>query len=262
MMRVLIVEDELPAQRLLARYLAEIMPSAVIVGVLQSVKESVDWFRNNEHPDIIFMDVQLSDGLCFNIFEYVKPDSFIIFTTAYNQYAIQAFKANAIDYLLKPIQKEHIRSAIQKVNEQSRLYQKLNLQDLDVQKIVEILKESRHHYRERFMVKDVNGWYKLDVDDIAIFYIDSKNTIAVDFKNNKHVLDFNLNQIMEGLNPRSFFRTNRQTIVNIQAIQKIEPWFNGKLLVKTSPKHREKVIVVREKAALFRAWFSDSQEFV
>ncbi len=256
-MRILIVEDELPAQRLLARYLVEVIPSATIIGVLQSVKETVEWLRSNEHPDIIFMDVQLSDGLCFNIFEHIKPDSFVIFTTAYNQYAIQAFKANAIDYLLKPIQKEHIRAAITKVNEQSRLYQKLNMQDFDVQKFMEILKESRHHYRERFMVKEPDGWSKLNVDDIAFFYLDNKNTVAVDFKSNRHVLDFNLNQIMESLNPRSFFRTNRQTIVNIQAIQKIEPWFNGKLLVKTTPRHREKVIVVREKAALFRAWFND-----
>ncbi|MFN3556902.1 MAG: LytR/AlgR family response regulator transcription factor [Bacteroidales bacterium] len=250
--KILIIEDELPAQRLLARFVCEIIPGAQIQSMLASVKESIDWLQSNTHPDIIFMDVQLSDGLCFNILEQIKPDSFIIFTTAYDQYAIQAFKANTIDYLLKPIKKEQIQAAIEKVNEQSKLYQKLHIQEFDVQKLMEVIQQSRQHYRERFLVGAADGWYKLDVCDIAFFYLENKSTVAVDFTEKSHVLNQNLNQIMESLDPKQFFRTNRQTIVNINAIQKVEPWFHGKLLVKTRPRHQEKIIVVREKATLFR----------
>ncbi len=251
-MKILIIEDELPAQRLMARFVSELLPRAQIMNALGSVKESVEWLQNHPHPDIIFMDVQLSDGLCFNILEQIKPDSFIIFTTAYDQYAIQAFKANTIDYLLKPIKKEQIEAAIQKVNEQSKLHQKMHIQEFDVQKLLNVLQQSQPHYRERFLVSKADGWYKLNVKDIAFFYLENKATMAMEFKEQKHLLDLNLNQVMESLDPKEFFRTNRQTIVNIDAIQKVEPWFNGKLLVKTRPRHEEKITVVREKATLFR----------
>lgn len=251
-MKILIIEDELPAQRLMMRFIGELLPQAQIVSALGSVKESVEWLQNNPHPDIIFMDVQLSDGLCFNILEQVKPDSFIIFTTAYDQYAIKAFKANTIDYLLKPIKKEQIKEAISKVDEQSRLYQKMHIQEFDIDGLFSMLQQSKNQYRERFLVSRHDGWYKLNVADIAFFYLDNKATIAMDFSGEKHPLDQNLNQIMESLDPRNFFRTNRQIIVNIEAIQKVEPWFNGKLLVKTKPRHEEKITVVREKATLFR----------
>lgn len=249
---ILIIEDELPAQRLLARFIAELLPHAQIVNRLGSVKESVEWLQDHPHPDLIFMDVQLSDGLCFSILEEVKPDSFIIFTTAYDQYAIQAFKANTIDYLLKPIKKEQIRLAIEKINDRSKLYQKMHISEFDVQQLLGLMQDARPQFRERFLVGKADGWYKLKVQDIAFFYLESKLTIAVDFKGKEHMIDQNLNQVMEGLDPARFFRTNRQTIVNIDSIQKVEPWFNGKLLVKTNPPHKEKITVVREKARLFR----------
>jgi DNA-binding LytR/AlgR family response regulator len=255
-MKVLIIEDEIPAQRLLARYINELIPDTKIMNMFGSVKESVEWLKKNTHPDIIFMDVQLSDGLCFNILEQIKPDSFIIFTTAYDQYAIQAFKANTIDYLLKPIKKEQIEAAIQKVNEQSKLYQKLHIQEFNIQELLDVIQQSKIHYRERFLVGAPDGWYKLNVNDIAFFYLEYKNTIAVDSQETRHLLDLNLNQITESLDPQQFYRINRQTIVNIQAIQKVEPWFHGKLLIKTKPRHKEKIIVAREKATLFRAWLS------
>lgn len=251
-MNVLIIEDELPAQRLLAHFIKEVAPQAEIVNMLSSVSESIEWLQHNPHPDIIFLDIQLSDGLSFSIFDHIKPDSFIIFTTAYDQYAIQAFKANTIDYLLKPIKKEEIRQAIEKVNTQSRLFQKMHMQELDINTLLQVLQQPRPQYRERFLVNQHDGWYKIQVSDIAFFYLENKITIAVDFQNEKHTLDLNLNQIMDSLDPKQFFRTNRQTIVNISAIQKVEPWFNGKLVVKTKPRHEEKIIVVREKATLFR----------
>lgn len=251
-MRILIVEDELPAQRLLAKFVSDLLPDATIVGTLATVQDSVSWLQNHEHPDIIFMDVQLSDGLCFSILEEIKPDSFIIFTTAYDQYAIQAFKANTIDYLLKPLKKEQIKGALEKVNDRSRLFQKVNLGEFDVEKLMEVLRSAKPHYRERFLISKPDGWYKLDVSRIAFFFLENKMVYAVDFENEKHPVDQNLNQIMESLDPKVFFRTNRQTIVNIHAIQKVEPWFNGKLIVKTRPRHSEKITVVREKATLFR----------
>ncbi len=242
----------MPAQRLIERFVKEVVPEAQIKAALGSVKESVNWLQSHAHPDIIFMDVQLSDGLCFNILEKTHPDSFIIFTTAYDQYAIQAFKANTIDYLLKPIRKEQIKSAIEKVNHHSRLFQKMQLQEFDMEKLLDVLRQEKPHYRERFLISKPDGWYKLDVNNVAYFFLENKMVFAMDFSGQKHPLDLNLNQISEGLNPKTFFRTNRQTIVNIHSIQKIEPWFNGKLLVKTKPRHHEKITVVREKATLFR----------
>ncbi len=251
-LKILIIEDELPAQRLVARFVSDLLPQAQIVNMLGSVKESVEWLQNHPHPDIIFMDIQLSDGLCFNILEQIKPDSFIIFTTAYDQYAIRAFKANTIDYLLKPIKKEQIQAALDKVNRQSRLHQKLHIQEFDVQKLLEMLPDTKPQYRMRFLVSKPDGWYRLKVNDIAFFYLENKNTVAVDFKGEHHPIDQTLNQVMESLDPDSFFRTNRQTIVNIDAIQKVETWFNGRLLVKTKPPHTEKITVPREKAVIFR----------
>lgn len=257
-MRIIIIEDEIPAQRLLKKFILELNPEGQIEAILGSVAESIEWLKTHSHPDLIFMDVQLSDGLAFRILEQVVPESFIIFTTAYDQYAIQAFNANTIDYLLKPIKKIQLEKAFQKLSERTRHFQKIALQDIDFKNIFQNFMLEKPHYRERFLINQGDTWYKLNVPDVAFFYLENKLTYAVTFEEKKHLLDLNLDQIMTSLDPKHFFRTNRQTIVNIEAIHKIKNWFNGKLLVITKPEHTEKIIVAREKARLFRdLWLNE-----
>lgn len=251
-MKIIIVEDELPAQRMLRNFIVEINPDSEIEAIFGSVGETVAWLKSHTHPDLIFLDVQLSDGFCFSILEQINIDSFVIFTTAYDQYAIDAFKANTIDYLLKPIRKEQLEAAINKLDDRKRLFQKAAIKDLDLKNLLSGIVNTTPNYRTRFLISKADSWYKLEIKDIAFFYIDNKMTLAIDFDNKRHPIDMPLDQIIESLNPKQFFRTNRQSIVNIDAIQKVENWFGGKLLVKTKPECVEKIIVSKEKVKLFR----------
>ncbi|MHA7112397.1 LytR/AlgR family response regulator transcription factor [Sunxiuqinia elliptica] len=249
-MKIVIIEDEIPAQRLLKKYILDLHPNYEIIGVFGNVSESVCWLNQNPSPDIIFLDVQLTDGLGFNILEQIKINSFIIFTTAYDQYAIQAFKNNAVDYLLKPIKIEELEEAFLKLDSKKNLFQRAILKDLHLS-ISNNIYESKQ-YRERFLVSGSNNWYTLNVSEIAYFYIESEVCYAVTFNKKKHPLNLRIGNIMEDLNPSVFFRTNRQTIININAIKKVENWFGGKLVVVTDPKHHERIVVSRLNAVEFR----------
>jgi DNA-binding LytR/AlgR family response regulator len=256
-MRIVIVEDELPAQRLLKKLVTELIPEGKIEAVFTSVNESVEWLNKNPHPDILFLDIQLTDGISFSILEQAKPDSFIIFTTAYDEYAIQAFKANTIDYLLKPIRSDELSSAIDKFKRQVDKYKEQNYQELDLNSIVNGILNAQAQYRERFVLYKGDGWYKVNVKEVALVYIQSKMVSLVDFKGKRHSIELTMEQIMDGLNPNQFFRVNRQIIVNMDAIVKVENRFNGKLVVKTHPEHFEKIIVPREKNRLFKDVWMD-----
>ncbi len=249
-MKILIIEDEIPAQRLLKKYIQELNSDCEIVGIFGNVAESVNWLNQNPSPDIIFLDVQLTDGLGFNVLEQANTKSFVIFCTAYDQYAIEAFKNNAIDYLLKPIKKEELKKTFEKLDSKKDLFQKAILKDFNLTAHDNVYEKKQ--YRERFLISAANNWYTLNVEEIAYFYFENEISYAVSFSKKKHILNLRIGKIMEELNPILFFRTNRQTIVNINAIKKIETWFNGKLIVFTEPEHHEKIIVSRLNAVEFR----------
>jgi len=252
---VLIVEDELPTQRLLSKMIEKLRPTWNIVAATSSVEETVEWLEKNHHPQLTFMDIQLSDGLSFEIFDQIKVNSIIIFTTAYDEYAIKAFKVNSIDYLLKPMRAEHLENAILKFeNLKNTLTPQLDISELAG--LSKLIKEGKPAYRSRILVPLSNGFLKLNIADIAYFQSSQKVTTATTHKGENHIIDLTLEKLEDELNDEIFFRANRQFILNINAIHRIETWFNGKLVVKTKPETHEKIIISREKAKSFKQWIN------
>jgi DNA-binding LytR/AlgR family response regulator len=251
--KIILVEDEPYNLRLLQEMIKKLRPGWEVVNTFESVKESVAWLRENQHPDLFFMDIQLADGLCFSIFDQVDVKSMVIFTTAYDNYAIRAFKVNSIDYLLKPFKEKDLEAAIEKFENLRQVPDEV----ASNQNYTEILNAIRHgekKYRRRFLVSKGAAFYKLPVEEIACFFSENRITTAATFNRQNHVVDFSLEALEEQLDPETFFRVNRQVIVNIQAIEKIENYFGGKLKVQINPPFEGTVVVSRLKAMDFKEW--------
>lgn len=264
--RVAIIEDEIPAARLLHSMIASLRPQWEITTVAGSIEQSVRWFAENPHPDIVFLDIHLSDGNSFLFIEQAQPQSMIVFTTAYDDYAIRAFTVNSIDYLLKPIHKERLAEAIAKFESlTARYFKELNTQ-VEVAEVVRSLSAfsddslrspiGDKRYRTRFLIMAPDRFITLQVDDIAYIYSENKVTFAVTRQAREHVIDLSLDRLSEQLDPDKFFRTNRQTIVNIECITRIEPYFQGKVVVQVTPPFREKILVSKEKMSAFKLWLN------
>jgi DNA-binding LytR/AlgR family response regulator len=253
--KILIVEDELPTQRLLIKMIEELRPDWQIVAATSGVEETVEWLENNPHPHLVFMDVQLSDGLSFEIFDKIRLNSIIVFTTAYDEYAIKAFKVSSIDYLLKPIKTEQLENAICKYERiKAAISPQIDISEL--RDLSSLIKEGRTPYRNRLLVPVADGFLKLNIADIACFQSSQKVTTAITNSGKPHIIDMTLEKLEDELDPQCFFRANRQFILHIDAIQRIETWFNGKLVVKTKPEATEKIIISREKARSFKEWIN------
>lgn len=253
-MKIVIIEDELHNIRLLQGMLQSMRPDWEIVTTCDSVRQSVNWLKQNEEPDLILMDIQLSDGICFSIFEQVEVNSAIIFTTAYDNYAIRAFKVNSIDYLLKPIKEIELQNAIEKF-EKSHSENSKSTPEINYNEILKAIRSGNKEYRKRFLISAGYKYFKLDVQDIAYFFSENKITTAVTYSNNKHVIDFTLERLEEELDPDQFFRTDRRTFVNIDTISRFEDYFGGKLLVRLKAPFSEEISVSRLKASAFKIWF-------
>ncbi|TCO09804.1 LytR/AlgR family response regulator transcription factor [Natronoflexus pectinivorans] len=252
---VLIAEDEIPTQRLLKGMIEKIRPDWEIVIATTAVEETVEWLQSHPHPDLMFLDIQLSDGISFEIFDQTEVNSMIIFTTAYDEYAIQAFKVNSIDYLLKPVRPENLKSAIEKF-EKLKASQIHTTNITDIKDLAYALTEGKKTFRSRILVPAIDGYTKLKIADVAWFHSSQKVTTAVTFDGTHHIIDLPLEKLEDELNPSYFYRANRQYIINIEIIHKIENWFNGKLIVKTRPETPEKIVVSRERARSFKEWIN------
>ena len=247
-MKVLIIEDEIHAAEKLAGLLITIDSTIEIMGKLQSVLESINWLHSQPDPDVIFMDIQLDDGICFEIFDAVKIKTPVIFTTAYDSYAIRAFQVNSVDYLLKPIEKEPLAKAIEKYK---LIFEKggsstQSVGDLSVQ----IVKS----YKTRFFVKVGNHFHSIPVDNIECFYIVER---AVFFKTNNgknYNLDYSLDQVQQLIDPEKFFRINRNYLIQINAIQDIYNYSSSRLGIKINGIDHLNLIVSREKVGEFKKW--------
>jgi len=250
-MRIFIIEDEIPSQRMLSDLIHKLRPDWVIEGFAGSVAEAVEYLNSNLHPDLIFSDIQLTDGTCFEIYEQVKVSSFIIFTTAYDEYAIRAFRVNSVDYLLKPVSENNLLQAIGKFEAIASVKQK---EMPDITALMETILKGNITYRSRILASVPNGFVKIGVNDVALFHSSNKVTTATTFEKKNYVVDFTLDKLENQLDPDLFFRANRQFILNINSITKVENWFNGKLIVKTNPPSAEKIIVSRERARQFKEW--------
>lgn len=248
-MKVLIVEDERLAADKLKLLLRKIDPSVEVIETLETVEASVNWLRNNPAPDLIFMDIQLSDGICFEIFSVVKFTTPVIFTTAYDQYAIRAFKVNSIDYLLKPIDLEALALAIDK-------YKSLFSQvTADVVKISAVADSLVKNYRTRFLVKVGLNYNSVQTDDIECFCICERSLFLRTYGGKSYDLDYSLDQIQAMVDPNSFFRINRNYMVNIKAITNIFTYSTNRLKLKlTHNDDSDDLIVSRDKVTEFKQW--------
>lgn len=250
-MKVLIIEDEAPASRRLQKILAEIEPAFEIIGCLDSIDSSVKWLKNNKEPDLIFMDIQLSDGLSFEIFKCVNINSPVIFTTAYDEYAIQAFKVNSIDYLLKPIDKDELKNSLNKFE---KLRESFSVKVLDLQEIVKNLKLSGPVYKSRFLIKIGANLLIIPTNEIAYFFAENKLVFIVTFAGKKYIAENTLEELEALLDPDLFYRANRKFIIHINSLESISASFSGKLKLKILPHINEEITVSREKTSEFKKW--------
>lgn len=252
-MKVVIIEDEGFAVEALEKIILELRPQANVLVHLSSVEESVEWLQNNQHPELIFCDIHLSDGNSLEIFKEVSVSCPVIFTTAYNQYAIEAFKVNSIDYLLKPIKKEELSKAIAKyesLNHQSLRSQLGNLRNL----MKEVQKQAASENKSRFMVKSGQSIRVISSEDVAYFLAEEGIVLLVNFDARRYAINYSLDQLEEQLHSHRFFRANRQLIVNIEAVEKVESYFKGRLLLQTNPRTPNDQVISNSKASLFKEW--------
>lgn len=252
-MNILIIEDEIFAQEELKRLLKKAQSPINIIAAIDSIEESIKWLKDNTPPDLIFMDIQLSDGLSFEIFNKVKITSPVIFTTAYDEYAIRAFKVNSIDYLLKPIDEEALLSSLEKY-EQLRSEFSKKTTTIEVNQLAELLNFQTKKYKNRFVSRIGDKLHHILVGDIAYFQADDKIVFLITCKNEKFIIDNNLEELESILDPEVFFRINRSYIVKIDAIKDVQKYFNSRLIIELKPKPTGEVLVSREKAAVFKTW--------
>lgn len=248
-MKTIIIEDEQLAAKRLENMVKTIDTSIEVLAKLESIEESVEWFKNNQHPDLIFLDIHLEDGLSFSIFDQVKINVPIIFTTAFDEYAIKAFKLKSIDYLLKPIVKEDLEKAIQKYRDWGSKNQMVDLSEL--YKLMHIKEKS---YRERYSVVVGQKLKSIEVKDIAYFFSNSGITFVVMNAKNQYSVDQSLDHLLEELDPKQFFRVNRQYLVSLNSISNIHIFPKSRLKLELNPAVPEGVFVSLDKVVDFKKW--------
>lgn len=255
-MKVLIIEDEDPAAKRLQKLLKEIEPGINVVGHIVSVSSAVKWFGEHEQPDLLFSDIQLSDGLSFEIFKSVEVTCPVIFTTAFDQYAIDAFKVNSIDYLLKPIKKEELENAVAK-------YKKMSAAPaapaIDLSKLLQTLNPVGTEYKKRFVVRYGEHIKTIDIEEVVYFYTEDKVTFLCTKDGRRYVIDYNLDTLDASLDPKSFFRINRQYIIGIHSIAEMFTYTKSRVLIKLNPPAKHETIVSTERSADFKHWLGDDK---
>lgn len=247
----MIIEDESPAARRLQKMIRNVRNDVEILGVLDSVESGINWLSQNDHPDLIFSDIQLADGKSFDIYAKVHVDCPIIFTTAYDEYAIKAFELNSVGYLLKPFSEEDLSKAISKVEEAPS--------GTGTSQINELLSHLgiEKKYKTRFLIHKGDSLIPVSADNIAYIYTHDKLVVLVTKENQHFYLSQRMDELENQLNPKDFFRLNRQYISSFGAIEKVANHFNGKLRVYLKPNTEEEVMISRIKAGAFKAWLDN-----
>lgn len=257
-MKVLIIEDEELAVKKLQKTLASVDPGAEVVGVADSIRSSVNWLQNNPSPDLILMDIELADGQSFEIFDKVEVKSTVIFTTSYDEYALKAFKVNSIDYLLKPVQKEDLQAALDKLQHIKSMYATNNNStgSLNVDSLVKELQQKLQprEFRKRFLVKHAQKLVSVDVEEIAYFYSDGRLNFFKTTDNRKFVVDYTMDDLEDMLDPDQYFRISRAFYVSVDSIDQIHDYFGNRLLLHLKPAVDKEAIVSREKVTDFKKW--------
>ena len=253
-MKAVIIEDEKIAAQSLKNIINQLDGNIEVITILQTVEDSVEWLANNQQPDLLFVDIHLADGSSFSIFDKVKVECPIIFTTAYDEYALKAFEVNSIDYLLKPINKDDLQRALNK-------YKNLKGQsrDIDYMSVVnQLLAQTNvaNNYKENFLVPERDKLIPLATKDIAFIYIDLKLIKAVTYSGKVYYMNQNLDELMNKLNPKKFFRANRQYIIAHEAVKDVSVWFGNKISINLIVPTEEKIIVSKARVTEFKNWFS------
>lgn len=252
-MDIFIIEDEELALRRLKGLLKEVAHAANIVGDADSIESSVEWLRHHPHPDLILMDIELSDGQSFEIFDLIQVQSAIIFTTSYDEYAIKAFKVNSVDYLLKPIEKEDLHNALGKF---AHVKKHFGTTALDVESLVKELRDKLQPkaYRKRFLVKQGIKLISIDAKDIAYFYTEGRINFFRTNNGSKYIVEYTLEELEGMLPPDDFFRINRSFFISVTSVAKIDEYFGQRLALTLRPTYDGEAIVSRERVAEFKQW--------
>ncbi len=245
-MKILIIEDEVAALSRLSKLLNEIDPNIEIIDDLDSIESTVNWFQHNPMPDLLFFDIHLADGSSFEIFKYVDIDKPIIFTTAYDEYALDAFKVNAIDYLLKPIKKQDLEKAIEKYRQWTKPT------TFDYQKLADVM--SGNTSVKRFLIRIGQTLKVVDFMEVAYFYTSDKITFLVTMKGRRFPIDYSLEQLDEMADSRKFFRINRQFIINIEAVSDMYTYSKSRVKITLNPPCDMDTVVSTDRSPLFKKW--------
>jgi DNA-binding LytR/AlgR family response regulator len=248
-MNILIIENEAPAADKLIRLVAKIDSSITVFDVIETVEDAINRLQEKPQPDLILMDIQLDDGLCFEIFDTINVDIPVIFTTAYDEYTLKAFKVNSVDYLLKPVDEESLKTALAKFK---KLYADKDPFKRDFK---QLLYEFRNQYRSRFLIKIGEKYKSVSTKEISHFYISERNIFLVDNQGKDYGIDYSLEQVEGMLDPRKFYRINRECIVYIESISYMHSYSSSRLqLTLKSQKENELFVVSRDKVTAFKRW--------
>ena len=254
-MKVLIIEDELLAAERLVKMIKEVLPDAGILDMLVSIKSTVEWLNTHAAPDVIMMDIHLADGPSFEIFNKTRVTSPVIFTTAYDQHALEAFKVNSIDYLLKPIKKEELTKAFEKL----KMLSEINMKRLESLMSALSGKGGPKEYQKRIVIRYGDTIKMVEVGEVAYFYTEDKINYLCTTGNLRYPIDYNLDELESLLNPDEFFRINRQFIINIRSIEKMLAWSKSRVKVILKPATTEDTIVSTERSPYFKDWLTGSK---
>jgi two-component system, LytTR family, response regulator LytT len=251
-MKILIIEDEELAVKKLQKTLAAVDTLAEVVGTADSIQSSVEWLNENPTPDLILMDIELADGQSFEIFNLTDVKSPVIFTTSYDEFALKAFKVNSVDYLLKPVQKEELQSALEKFKKTYAT----SKGDVSIDSLVKELQQKLQpkEYRKRFLIKNGQKLVSIEVNDICYFFSDGRLNFFKTVDNKKFVVDYTMEELEEMLDPERYFRISRSFYVSIDSIDKIDDYFGNRLILQLKPTVDKEALVSREKVTDFKKW--------
>ncbi|WP_338874688.1 LytTR family DNA-binding domain-containing protein [Spirosoma sp. SC4-14] len=258
-MTALLVEDEELAVRKLQKLLNDVAPALTITGITAGIEDTVEWLENRRlsglpEPDLIFLDIELADGQSFEIFERTPVRSTVIFTTSYDEYALQAFKVNSIDYLLKPVQRDDLERSLQKY-EALRGRSATNDPVRNIEKLVQQLqRQSLRDYRQRFLVRQGQRLLSIEVSEIAYFYTEERYSFFTTHRGQKFLVDYTLDELAESLDPGQFFRINRSVLITHQSVDQIQSYFGNRLVLQLRPAFDKEALVSREKVSDFKTW--------
>ena len=249
MVRIWVVEDELPAARRLVNMLQS-NEGLTVEKTFATASDTVEGLKKLSQPDLLVMDIHLADGSSFEIFKQVPVNAPVIFTTAFDQYAVNAFKVNSIDYLLKPIKEEELKAALEKF----KRFHNQQLQNHQIEQLIKAIGQPKKEYKRRFAVRYGEHLKTIDINLVAYFFTENKATYLVTKENLRHLIDYNMDELDEQLDPLNFFRINRQFIISVAAISEMHTWTKARVMVTLSPPTKLDTIVSSERAAAFKQW--------